>query len=139
MAWWVWVLLGFGLLLCEVLTAGGFFFLFFGMGAIVVGALVWLDVGGGPPMQWLLFTAVSLAGLIPLRGRLVRWVSSDETAHRVDSLVGEEAVLLDDLTPGGVAKGELHGSTWTVRAARACRKGERARVARVDGLTLWLE
>ena len=42
MAWWLWVLLGFALVLCELLTPGGFFFLFFGLGAVAVGALVWL-------------------------------------------------------------------------------------------------
>ena len=37
----MWVLLGFGLMLGEVVTPGGFFFLFFGVGALVVGAIVW--------------------------------------------------------------------------------------------------
>jgi membrane protein implicated in regulation of membrane protease activity len=62
-------------------------------------------------------------------------------APRVDSLVGEEAIILDDLDPGAVGKGELRGTTWTVRTAgdRTLRRGERARVARVDGLTLWLD
>src|SRR5437899_401040 len=38
MAWWLWVLLGFALVLCELLTPGGFFFLFFvRLGTAVVG------------------------------------------------------------------------------------------------------
>ena len=39
MAWWIWVLGGLVLLLAEVLTPGGFFVVFFGAGAILVGAL----------------------------------------------------------------------------------------------------
>jgi membrane protein implicated in regulation of membrane protease activity len=140
MTWWVWAVLGHGLLGGEMLTPGGFYFLFFGFGALVTAAIAWAGLGGPAWLEWLLFTVVSLACLVPLRGRLVRWASVPE-APRVDSLVGEEAVILADLDPGAVGKGELRGTTWTVRTAgaRTLRRGERARVARVDGLTLWLE
>ena len=66
MEWWLWVVLGFGLLGCELLNPGGFFFLFFGLGAIVVGALAGLGVATEAWVQWLLFTVVSLVCLIPL-------------------------------------------------------------------------
>ena len=63
MTWWVWVLLGLGLFACEMLTPGGFYFAFFGIGAVGTGLLVWLGIGGPPWLEWLLFTAVSLACL----------------------------------------------------------------------------
>jgi inner membrane protein len=140
MTWWVWAVLGLGLLACEMLTPGGFYFLFFGVGALITAALAWAGLLDTPWVEWLVFTVLSLACLVPLRGRLVRWASVPD-APRVDSLVGEEAVVLDDLDPGAVGKGELRGTTWSVRTtgARTLRRGERARVARVDGLTLWLE
>src|SRR5437870_8216148 len=72
MAWWLWVLLGFALVMCELLTPGGFFFLFFGLGAVAVGALVWLGAGGPAWLQWFLFSLISIGFLIPLRGRLLR-------------------------------------------------------------------
>jgi membrane protein implicated in regulation of membrane protease activity len=86
------------------------------------------------------FTVISIACLVPLRARLVRWAVGD-APRPVDSIVGEEAVLLDDLEPGGIGKAELRGTTWSVRTVgtRAFRRGERARVARVDGLTLWVD
>jgi inner membrane protein len=142
MAWWVWVLLGFGLLGCEVVTPGGFFFMFFGLGAVVVGFIAWLGVVESPAVQWLLFTLVSLAFLVPLRGRLVRWIGSgDDLAKSIDVLVGQVAVLLDDLPPGAVGKAELRGTAWNARNgdAQALRKGQRGKVTRVDGLTLWLQ
>lgn len=140
MTWWAWALLGLGLCGGEMLTPGGFYFLFFGVGALVTAGLVWLGIGGPPWLEWLIFTLVSLACLVPLRGRFVRWASGGEP-RAVDSLVGEEALLLDDVGPGDVGKGELRGSTWNVRtaAARTLRRGERVRVSRVDGLTLWVE
>ena len=141
MAWWLWVLLGFGLILCETLTPGGFFFLFFGLGGIVVGALVWLDVAGPAWLQWLLFTLISLVCLIPLRGRLLKWMGTGDEGLRVDSLVGQLAVVLDDLPPGELGKAELRGTAWNARNAdqQALRRGQRGRVTRVDGLTLWLQ
>jgi hypothetical protein len=140
MEWWLWALIGLGLAGCEMLTPGGFYFLFFGIGALITSVLVCIGVAGEAWTQWLLFTAISLACLFPLRARLVRWATG-ETPRTVDSIVGEEAVLLDDLEPGGVGKAELRGTTWSVRTAgaRTFRRGERARVARVDGLTLWVD
>ena len=143
MVWWVWVLLGFALLACELLTPGGFFFMFFGLGAITVGALVRFDVAGPAWVQWFLFSLISLVFLIPLRGRLVRWIGAGEgtAAAAVDALVGQVAVLLDDLPPGEVGKAELRGTAWSARNAdeRALRRGQRGKVTRVDGLTLWVQ
>ena len=141
MTWWLWVVLGFGLLACELLTPGGFFFLFFGLGAIVVGALAWFIEDLPPALQWLLFTIVSLAFMFPLRGRLVRWMGGAERPPEVDSLVGQLASVLDDLPPNALGKAELRGTTWNARnaAGRALKRGERGRVTRVDGLTLWLD
>ena len=141
MEWWTWALLGFGLFACEMLTPGAFYFAFFGVGAIVTSVLVAAGVGGPPWFEWLLFTVISVGCLVPLRGRLVRWANATGDTPPVDSIVGEEIVLLDDVGPGNPGKGELRGSTWTVRtnAQRTFNRGERVRVTRVDGLTLWVE
>lgn len=37
--WWGWFIVGFALLLLELSSPGGFYFLFFGVGAISVGAV----------------------------------------------------------------------------------------------------
>jgi membrane protein implicated in regulation of membrane protease activity len=58
----------------------------------------------------------------------------------IDSLVGEEVVLLGDLPAGGEGKAELRGVPWSARTASgaALRAGQRCRVERIDGLTLWV-
>jgi membrane protein implicated in regulation of membrane protease activity len=45
---------------------------------------------------------------------------------------------MDDLAPGAVGKAELRGTTWTAQNAddRPLARGQRCRVARVEGLTL---
>ena len=142
MVWWVWILFGLALLAAEVLTPGGFFVLFFGFAALVVGALVALGAGGPEWTQWLMFSVLSVASLLGFRRRLVnRFSETTEGGHKLDSLVGEVAVLTDDLAPGGVGKAELRGTSWTVRThgPAILATGTRCVVDRVEGLTLWVK
>ena len=137
MTWWLWVLIGIGLLVVELATPGGLFALFFGVAAFVVAPLAALGVS--PVVQWLGFTAVSLVLLAtlrrPIQARLVA------RAHPpIDSIVGEEVLLLGDVPVGGEGKAELRGVPWIARAASglALQKGQRCTVERVDGVTLWV-
>ena len=137
MAWWYWVLGGIALLAFEVATPGGLFALFFGVGALCVAPLAALGVSS--TVQWFAFSVLSVLGLVTLRGTLLRRLSRHPPAH--GELVGEQAVLLEDLPAGGEAKAELRGTPWTARSALGAplAKGQRCLVDRVDGLTLWLK
>lgn len=137
MTWWLWVLVGFGLLGLEALTPGGFFVLFFGLAAVLVGVLDGLGLAGPAWFQWLLFSLLSVGSLVLFRRRLVERLGATG-APEVAGLVGDVAVLLDDLPPGGVGKAELRGTAWSVRHATAdtLPRGRRCVVERVDGLTL---
>ncbi|HXX30800.1 MAG TPA: NfeD family protein [Myxococcaceae bacterium] len=141
MLWWLWILLGLGLLSFELLTPGGFFALFFGLAALLVGALTGLEIGGPPWVQWLLFSGLSVGFVLLLRRPLRERIKPAARAlPPIDSLIGEVATLLEDLPPGAVGRAELRGSGWTVRSAegKTLAKGARCRVERVDGLTLWI-
>lgn len=142
MTWWYWLLIGFGLLGTEILTPGGFYLLFFGLAALVVGVLVGLGMEEPIWLQWLLFSGLSIGSLLLFRGPLLaRMQSVERGTPEVDSLVGERAICLEDLSPGGIGKAELRGSTWTARNAgqASLAKGQRGRVERVEGLTLWIK
>jgi membrane protein implicated in regulation of membrane protease activity len=137
MDWWMWVLAGIGLLVVELVTPGGLFALFFGVGALAVAPAA--AAGLGRVGQWLLFTAVSLVLLATLRRRL-----QDRLTRRpggaVDSLIGEEVVLIGDVPAGGEGPAELRGVPWRARAVGgdALRAGQRCRVERVEGVLLWV-
>ncbi|HEU5193835.1 MAG TPA: NfeD family protein [Methylomirabilota bacterium] len=138
MDWWIWVLAGLGLLALEMMTPGGFYVMFFGAGALVVGVLVALGAVQPQWLQWLLFSVVSVLSLILFRGRLVAWSHTGGTAPVVDSLLGEVATPMEDIAPDALGKAELRGTAWSARNvdARPLAKGQRGRVVRVDGLTL---
>src|SRR5262245_5133997 len=139
MPWWIWILGGLALLALELLTPGGFFIIFFGIGALIVGLLSGLGLLAAGWVEWLLFSAVSVVSLLLFRKPLLDWMKRREPQRPpVDSLVGETAVVTEDVAPGGTGKAELRGTSWNVRAREALRRGQRARVERVEGLTLWL-
>jgi membrane protein implicated in regulation of membrane protease activity len=136
MSWWIWILLGLGLLVVELVTPGGLFALFFGLAALCVAPLALAGLTGTP--QWLAFSAISLVLLLTMRRTLQERLRAGTLP--VDSLVGEPVVLLGDLPAGGETKAELRGSPWSARAASGIplRSGQRCRVERIDGLTLWV-
>jgi membrane protein implicated in regulation of membrane protease activity len=51
---------------------------------------------------------------------------------------GEEVTVAIDLAPGASCRVDYRGSTWTAQnnAEQTIAAGERARIVRVDGLTL---
>ena len=139
MLWWIWILLGLGLLVLEMATPGALFGLFFGLSAILVGAITALGWGGSQGFQWLLFSGIALLMLVLLRSPLKARLNVDGKHKAVDTLVGNAGVVLEDVPAGGVGKVEVRGSAWSARATvGSLAKGQRCRVDRVDGLTLWV-
>jgi membrane protein implicated in regulation of membrane protease activity len=140
MTWWYWLLLGLLLAGAEMVAPGGFYLLFFGIAALAVGALAGFELVAADWLQWLLFSVIAVVSMLLFRNPLLR-MSQEHKSHPVDTMVGEAAVLLEDLPGGQTGKAELRGSTWSARNAGEAplRKGQRATVAKVDGLTLWLK
>ncbi len=141
MIWWYWMLLGLVLLGAEMMTPGGFYILFFGLSALVVGGLDGLGLVQAEWLQWLLFSGLAVLSLLIFRGPLLAWIKTQEVeTPAVDSMGGETAIPLEDLAPGGTGKAELRGTPWNARNAGPVplKKSQRCRVERVEGLTLWI-
>jgi membrane protein implicated in regulation of membrane protease activity len=138
MEWWHWIVLGLVLAGLEMASAGGFFIIFFGAGAIVVGMLTAVDLAGPLWAQWLLFSILSLLALAFFRNPLLKRLRAAGPATPVDSLTSDVATAIDDIAPGAVGRAELRGSPWNARNVgnRPLTKGQRCTVQRVDGLML---
>jgi membrane protein implicated in regulation of membrane protease activity len=136
--WWHWLVLGLVLAVAEMAAAGGFYIIFFGIGALIVGVLASAGLAGPVWMQFLLFAGTSVAGLGLFRGRLLKYMQPDPQAPSVDALVGEVAIAAEDVAPGSIGRVELRGSAWSARndAGVVVTRGARCRVVAVQGLTL---
>jgi membrane protein implicated in regulation of membrane protease activity len=139
--WWHWLVLGLVLVVAEMASAGGFYIIFFGIGAGIVGFLSLFGVAGPAWGQMLLFAALSVVGLAVFRSRFLRWFQVDPQLPPVDALVGEIGHVSEELAPGAVGKVELRGSAWSARntSPTPMARGARCRVVRVDGLMLFVE
>ena len=138
MVWWIWVLIAFGILALE-LTSATLHVGLFAVGAFVVALLVAFGVDLPLWMQLLIFTVVSLIAFFVLRPILVRKMKLDQK-RVVDSLVGEQAVALEDISVGSNGRAEMRGTTWSARniGETALIRGQRCTVAGVDGLVIHL-
>jgi membrane protein implicated in regulation of membrane protease activity len=141
MTWWIWILLGLALLAVEIAIPGGIIMLFFGVSAMIVGVLVALGVGGPLWFQAVLFSVLSVASLLTLRGPILRRMKSTGVSDdQVDSIAGEQAVMLGDIAPGAEGRAELRGTSWAAKniGDGPLTEGQKCTVDRVDGLKLYV-
>lgn len=136
MNWWVWILVAFLLLTIEFFATTAHIG-FFAVGAFLVAILV----GAGVPIplwgQLLIFAISSVILLVFVRPIVVRKLGLNKT-RVVDTLIGEQAIVLDDLPVAAEGRAEMRGSTWTARniGETSILKGQRCVVEKVTGLTL---
>ena len=137
MTWWIWILIGLSLVFAEVVIPGGFYLLFFGVGALAVGLLALADIAGPAWLQVLLFSVISLCALWLFRERLMQSFQVKAQVP-VDSYIGETAHVVDEIAVNAVGKVELRGTSWSARnvGATPLPAGGRCMVEKVEGLTL---
>lgn len=139
--WWHWLALGLVLIALELAASGGFYIIFFGFAAMVISGLCLVGIAGPPWLQLLLFSVVSVLSLLFFRSPLLRWMKMDKGGADVDSLVGETAIVKQDIPAGEIGRVELRGTSWTARnhGTEPLTNGRRCVVVAVDRLMLIIE
>jgi membrane protein implicated in regulation of membrane protease activity len=137
MTGWMWIAMGLVLAAIELATPGGFFIIFFGVGAVVVGLLRLAGLFEPAWQQWLAFPILALVSLRLFRQPLLARLQGRDTGE-VDSLVGDAALPAGPLEPGGRGKAEVRGTLWNARnvSERTVGARERCRVVAINGLEL---
>ncbi|NMC62465.1 MAG: NfeD family protein [SAR324 cluster bacterium] len=139
MLWWIWIISGIALALCEViLTPGVFVLLFFGISALVVGAMVAMGVGGPFWVQCVVFTLLAICMLAWFREKMRNMLGVKGQKMDFDSIVGGSAVARDELAPGASGKVEFRGSSWNAKnvGERILYPGDQCRIESMEGLLL---
>jgi membrane protein implicated in regulation of membrane protease activity len=137
MTGWMWIAMGLVLAAIELATPGGFFIIFFGVGAVVVGLMRLAGLFEPAWQQWLAFPIVALLSLRFFRQPLLARLQGRDSGE-VDSLVGDAALPASALEPGGRGKAEVRGALWNARnvSERTVGARERCRVVAINGLEL---
>ncbi len=135
-AYWNWWLLGVVLMAIEAIVPG-FFFLWMGVAALLVGLLLTLL-----PMAWtyqvMLFAVLSVGSIVAWRLRLRRHPTQTQDSllnRRGHQYVGR-VFTLEAPVVNGYGKIRVDDSTWKVAVNQDCPAGARLRIVGADGVIL---
>jgi membrane protein implicated in regulation of membrane protease activity len=138
MPWWLWLIAGFMLMLAEFLTLGGFYIIFFGAGAVLVGLLSLFGLSGPQWLEWILFTIFSVAGIMLFRTKLRNRLEIPPRPDDTETIVGKIVVVVEPIPIGSVGRVEMSGTAWTAKnlGQQPLTSGESVTVEELDGLIL---
>jgi membrane protein implicated in regulation of membrane protease activity len=138
MQWWAWIAVGAILLGSELAFVDAQFYLVFvGGSAFVVGMLQLAGLGMAEWLQWLVFAALAAASVFTFRRRIYELLRRQLPPLK-GGPAGEVVTLPTALPPGESCRLEYRGGSWSATngGQTAIAAGARARIERVDGLTL---
>jgi len=140
MTWWSWMILGALLLGAELFAIDAQFYLvFLGVSAALVGLAGLLGIVMPEWAQWVAFSALALIFMFTFRKSLYQKIRGDAPGFS-GSMSGNYLQVTTDIAPGTDARVEHRGSEWTALnvGETEITSGSRARIVKVDGLTLHL-
>jgi membrane protein implicated in regulation of membrane protease activity len=138
MQWWAWIGVGAVLLGSELAFIDAQFYLVFvGGSALVVGFLELMGLVPDEWLQWALFGLLAVLSVVIFRRRIYGLMRR-KLPEMKQGPVGETVVLPAQLKPGDSCRVEYCGSSWNAinGGQSLILAGQRARIDRVNGLTL---
>ncbi len=138
MHWWAWIAVGAILLGSELTFVNAQFYLvFIRASALVVGFLGLADLELGIWAHWAAFAVLSLGSMLTFRRRVY-----EKLRPRLPGMkggpAGDTLTLPEALPPGESCRVEYRGTSWSALngGTAPIAAGGRARIDRIDGLTL---
>lgn len=135
---WIWFSLAAIFVLCELFTPATFFFLPFGIGALVAGIAAAL--GWSVNVEWILFVVVSVvvfAGMWPLARRLEQ-ADGEQEGVGATRWVGQEARVVEAIAENGYGTVRLEREVWRAESmtGEPVRAGTAVLVTKIAGTRL---
>ena len=137
--YWHWWVLGLLLLVAEMLSPSGFFLLWIGAAAILVGGIAWVVPALGWEVEVVMFGVLSVASFFVWKRLRPAMTATDQPAlnRRGQSYVGR-TFTLNSPVENGVGKLHVDDSQWRISGADV-PAGTQVRVVAADGATLKVE
>jgi membrane protein implicated in regulation of membrane protease activity len=133
---WHWLILAVALVILEVFAPGAFF-LWLGIAAGVVGALVYVMPSLGWEYQVLIFSLLSVISIVMWR-RFFRTEPADTDQptlnRRGEQYIGRTFTLTEPIV-NGLGKIHVDDTTWKIHG-KDCAPGSQVKVTGVDGTIL---
>jgi membrane protein implicated in regulation of membrane protease activity len=138
MQWWAWIAVGAVLLGSELAFIDAQFYLVFvGAAALAVGFAQVAGLAAAVWLQWLIFAVLAATSMLTFRRRIYERMRRNLPMMK-QGPAGGTVTLPQALSPGESCRLEFHGSSWSAvnGGKSAIAAGSKARIERVDGLTL---
>ncbi len=136
---WIWLAAAIIFIIIEAMTVG-LTTIWFAAGALIALVLALLKTGVG--VQVAVFLILSLILLGTTRKVFVNKLKTGSQKTNVDALVGEEAVVLEDITPHNTGLVKVKGQNWTAVAYdkdATILKDTTVKVKAIEGVKLIVE
>jgi membrane protein implicated in regulation of membrane protease activity len=113
-----------------------FWFLWFGVAALINCVLVYAGIIPNLPAQLIVFSALSVVFLIFTRPLLVKLLGKRETKSNVDAMIGRTGLCTLTIVPFEVGQVKVRGEIWTAFAEEKIEAGRPIIVEAVVGVKL---
>ena len=136
---WIWLAIAIIFIIIEAMTVG-LTTIWFAAGALIALVLALLKLGVG--VQIAVFLIASLVLLGTTRKIFVNKLKTGSEKTNVDALVGEEAVVLEDITPHNTGLVKVKSQNWTAVAYdkdATILKDTTVKVKAIEGVKLIVE
>ena len=110
----------------------------FGIGLLGSAFASWLGLGIGS--QSVLFVCISLLAFISVRPMAKKWLYM-HTKHvktNVDALIGRTVIVVTAPDEDHIGRVQTDGDNWRAHFNAAAKEGEKVRVEKIDGNTLFV-
>lgn len=136
--WFVWVIAIVAFALLEAATVNLVSVWFIG-GAIA--ALIASLLGASVIVQIVLFVALSALLLALMRPLLRKYIMPKHTATNVDRLIGQTALVTEEISALEAGEVRIGGVLWTAKSenGEAIARGTPVRILRIEGAKLYVE
>jgi membrane-bound serine protease (ClpP class) len=108
--------------------------------ALIIGAVILIEPGAGAyevPLSFIITLGVVSGLTVFAIVAMAAKARQRQVVSGVENIVGAPGVVLDDMDTQGWAR--VQGENWRVVSSVPLRRGQKVRVARIDGLTLGVE
>jgi membrane protein implicated in regulation of membrane protease activity len=135
MEWLIWLWLGIfvGALAFEFITAD-MVSIWFSLGAVPSFILALFQVN--PVIQVIAFVVVTAVLLLFTRPVVIKYFKVNEIKTNVDSVIGQEGVVLTKITPNTIGRVQLRAQEWSAISRDEIEVDDKVRVLDVEGVKL---